>query len=205
MTFIFEITFSLALGLGLGLFGWHKTKHVAWLRFGISLGVLGALLVVLLSMMISTYRMRYRGTSSPRPPISWREDRRFGLLTGLAVGAGIALVICAAGSLHSRERFAATLGDALSTGLLIGVIAAFTVPRAWPSSLAAIQIGMGWHAAVHLMGFLDDAHKRNILRSVGPVYQFRHARIQDRLAAGADTAGTAQPRKAENTPFLDST
>jgi hypothetical protein len=35
------------------------------------------------------------------------------------------------------------------------------------------------------MNFLDDARERNVLRTVGPVYQFRHARLQDRLAAAA--------------------
>ena len=39
------------------------------------------------------------------------------------------------------------------------------------------------------MGFLADAHERNILRTVGPVYQFRHARLQDRLASTNDDSG----------------
>jgi hypothetical protein len=33
------------------------------------------------------------------------------------------------------------------------------------------------------MTFLNDARERNVLRTVGPVYQFRHARLQDLLAA----------------------
>jgi hypothetical protein len=32
------------------------------------------------------------------------------------------------------------------------------------------------------MRFLENARERNVLRTVGPVYQFRHARLQDRLA-----------------------
>jgi hypothetical protein len=32
------------------------------------------------------------------------------------------------------------------------------------------------------MRFLADARDRNVLRTVGPVYQFRHALLQDRLA-----------------------
>lgn len=31
------------------------------------------------------------------------------------------------------------------------------------------------------MAFLDDAHKRGVLRQVGAAYQFRHAQLQDRL------------------------
>jgi hypothetical protein len=32
------------------------------------------------------------------------------------------------------------------------------------------------------MRFLADAHRRAVLRQVGAVYQFRHARLQDNLA-----------------------
>jgi hypothetical protein len=35
--------------------------------------------------------------------------------------------------------------------------------------------------------FLDDARTRNILRTVGPVYQFRHARLQDWLAEPSES------------------
>jgi len=34
-----------------------------------------------------------------------------------------------------------------------------------------------------LMPFLDDAHRLGLLRAVGPIYQFRHAELQDHLAA----------------------
>ena len=38
---------------------------------------------------------------------------------------------------------------------------------------------------VRLLRFLDDARQRDVLRTIGPVYQFRHARLQDRLALQA--------------------
>lgn len=34
-----------------------------------------------------------------------------------------------------------------------------------------------------VMAFLADAHRRGVLRQAGGVYQFRHARLQDHLAA----------------------
>jgi hypothetical protein len=34
-----------------------------------------------------------------------------------------------------------------------------------------------------LMPLLDDAHRLGLLRAVGPIYQFRHAELQDHLAA----------------------
>jgi hypothetical protein len=48
---------------------------------------------------------------------------------------------------------------------------------------------MRWHTPLRLMNFLDDAHERNVLRTVGPVYQFRHARLQDRLAGASHGSG----------------
>ena len=33
-----------------------------------------------------------------------------------------------------------------------------------------------------LVGFLDDAHKRGVLRQAGAAYQFRHIDLQHRLA-----------------------
>jgi transcriptional regulator with XRE-family HTH domain len=53
----------------------------------------------------------------------------------------------------------------------------------WPKYQAA----RAWYAMTgrlprRLMGFLDDAHHLGVLRQVGPVYQFRHARLQERLA-----------------------
>ncbi|GAA2669255.1 MULTISPECIES: helix-turn-helix domain-containing protein [Actinosynnema] len=35
-----------------------------------------------------------------------------------------------------------------------------------------------------VLGFLDDAHRRGVLRRTGAVHQFRHARLQDQLARG---------------------
>ncbi len=49
----------------------------------------------------------------------------------------------------------------------------FLASRSW----LAFQGRLPWN----LMAFLDDAHKRGVLRQVGAVYQFRHARLQDRL------------------------
>jgi len=57
----------------------------------------------------------------------------------------------------------------------------------------------GRSTPIHLMGFLEDARQRNVLRTVGPIYQFRHARLQDRLATqnekttNTDTADNQMP------------
>ena len=40
---------------------------------------------------------------------------------------------------------------------------------------------------LRIIRFLEDAHRRGILRTVGTLYQFRHARLQDRLAESPQT------------------
>jgi hypothetical protein len=55
----------------------------------------------------------------------------------------------------------------------------FQAARAW----LALRGRLPWRP----MRFLADAHRRGVLRQAGAVYQFRHSRLQDRLAAVADS------------------
>ncbi|MEV6898231.1 hypothetical protein [Amycolatopsis sp. NPDC051372] len=58
---------------------------------------------------------------------------------------------------------------------------AFAFTRLWLASRGRIPWGF--------MAFLADARRRGVLRQVGEVYQFRHARLQERLAVAGSTAG----------------
>jgi hypothetical protein len=49
----------------------------------------------------------------------------------------------------------------------------FTVARLWSAARK--------HTPLRIMLFLHDAHRRGILRRIGPVYQFRHARLLEHL------------------------
>lgn len=51
-------------------------------------------------------------------------------------------------------------------------------------------------ARFRLLSFLDDAHRLGILRQTGPVYQFRHAKLQDRLAQTYTTSSMIGPADA---------
>jgi hypothetical protein len=53
------------------------------------------------------------------------------------------------------------------------------LPRIWWALLGKLP----WR----LMRFLEDAHRRGVLRQAGAVYQFRHMRLQDHLIATSDT------------------
>jgi hypothetical protein len=83
----------------------------------------------------------------------------------------------------------AGLADGLAVGVIIGIAIflgfgtmAALASRAWPMSLTFVQLSARWHIPVRIMKFLEDARQRNVLRTIGPVYQFRHAQLQDRLS-----------------------
>ena len=78
----------------------------------------------------------------------------------------------------------------LSLGLLVGLVGGpsgsscgrFIVVRGW----LALRGRLPWR----LLEFLDDAHRLGVLRQAGAVYQFRHALLQDHLAATSRTSPT---------------
>jgi hypothetical protein len=139
-------------------------------------------------------------TSVPSPVISQRNDRKHSIVIGLMVGLTAGLMITLAVGVVVAITIGPAVGFGLGVqygillGLLAWVVAGIGVSRAWPTTLAAAQLARRWRTPLRLMKFLDDAHKRNVLRTVGPVYQFRHARLQDRLAAATtELTNTSRP------------
>ena len=92
------------------------------------------------------------------------------LVVGLAVGLGGGL----AGGL------VAGLADGIAIGIVLGLMVdllTFT-DNASTALLAAEVVPQ-----VRFMHLLETALQRQVLRQTGAVYQFRHAALQDRLAA----------------------
>ncbi|MEV4096124.1 BTAD domain-containing putative transcriptional regulator [Streptosporangium saharense] len=92
---------------------------------------------------------------------------------------------------------APSLANALTAGALFGLAGGLTVglARAWGSfAVVRLWLAARGHIPLHLMRFLDDAHRRGVLRQVGAVYQFRHARLEDRLAARCGVPPTSRDR-----------
>jgi F0F1-type ATP synthase assembly protein I len=116
------------------------------------------------------------GWSDPAPGVV------VGLGTGLPIGLGLGLPV--------------GLLTGLGFGLIVGLLVALNTSQSWPAFLASVQIAIKWRTPVRLMRFLEDAHSRNVLRTVGPAYQFRHARLQDRLADAASFPGEAASVRA---------
>ena len=97
------------------------------------------------------------------------HETGYGLAGGTGYGLAVGLIV--------------GLMVGLAFGLAAGIAAGLGISCAWPTTLAATQLANRWHTPLHLINFLEDARKRNVLRTVGPVYQFRHARLQDRTAS----------------------
>jgi hypothetical protein len=157
-------------------------------RPGLLLGVgLVALLMLGLGLWGGLGRPGMQAVAPLTPIASWGQYRAAALTAwlglGLATGGfiplfavGIALMF----RIHTSPLL--VLPTFLGIGLISGFILGRIYPETWSTSLACVQLATRRGIPMRLMQFLDDAHERNVLRTVGPVYQFRHARLQDRLA-----------------------
>jgi hypothetical protein len=140
-------------------------------------------------------------TSPLTPLASWRRDQTARLVAGLVGGLVAGLMVGLILGLLSSPGSSVVQGliAAPVAGLPIGLVFGLAHSETWAVSLAFIQLTTRQHTPVRLMRFLEDARERHVLRTVGPVYQFRHARLQDRLAG---TAGTTrvEPQLSQTVP-----
>lgn len=106
------------------------------------------------------------------------------LVFGLLFGVGGALLT---GS--PKGLIWSVLG--LSFGLMVELAGRH---RAWTGYLiASFWLAKSGHLPLRLMPFLEDAHRIGLLRAVGPIYQFRHAELQDHLAARYEASQRTHP------------
>lgn len=133
--------------------------------------------------------------TASRAALAFRFDPRLAIPAGVAaallgrfsfgrLGLGYGLAGAVVGGQVSPR--AASLSIAFAAGCLFALAIGLTLvaSRAWGVYL----LTRCWLAArgrlpLRLMRFLGDAHRRGVLRNAGAVYQFRHARLQDRLSS----------------------
>ncbi|MGI5401299.1 hypothetical protein ACQEVG_17970 [Streptomyces sp. CA-135486] len=120
-------------------------------------------------------------TRSIGPREAWRHHIGLRLVLGLLTGLAAALLT--APLLAWWVGLGAGLVSGVSAALVVGVMTGPVGNLAVATALTAVQLSTEEGTPVRLMGFLEDARRRNLLRATGPVYQFRHARLQKRLAA----------------------
>jgi hypothetical protein len=143
---------------------------------GIGAGIIVWILVWLaVGIMVGLGRPSSEATSPIDPCSSWHRNRQLGLVVGLVVallyGLGQSLSV----------GIAALIVGRIVAGLALGIAVGLVFPATWQFTLASIQLWRRGETPARLLRFLEDARNRQILRTVGQVYQFRHAQLQDRL------------------------
>jgi hypothetical protein len=190
---------GLVSGLSGGLLAGLAAGLVSGLTGGLAAGLLVGLATGLAGVTLGGLaRHTEVGESSLGPADVWRHDRNAGLVSipasGLVVGLLAALMVRLVPGLAAGlgSRLSVVLPLVLLAGLVFGLGVALIGKRAGTAAsspgaaavdtaLAAVQLTIRHKIPLRLIAFLEDARSRHLLRTVGPVYQFRHAKLQTRL------------------------
>ncbi|MBV8993825.1 MAG: NACHT domain-containing protein [Pseudonocardiales bacterium] len=178
---------------------------VGVLLFGLALGLVIWLLGVLVYGLISFVTSPSVAQRAISPTQSKRRDRRlslfvmgiltlmFGLVFGLTYGLGHRYgYMQGFGPGSGAEHGLVFWLIGLAIGLIIGPVFGFPMSgTSWPRfAVASLWLWMRRRLPLRLMSFLDDAYRLGLMRVVGPVYQFRHAALQDHFAPPAKSITT---------------
>ena len=163
---------SLTVGLVLGLVSVSSDRAAS----GLSPWLTGGFLFGLGAGFLNWAEEPAPDDRARTPTSTWRADRTLTILRVLTFG--LALGLATGLALGPKAGLTTGLGFGLATGVATGHHHAW-----WCYLQASLLWGRRNKLPRNLIGFLDDAHRLGLLRTVGPVYQFRHAAFQDRLAA----------------------
>lgn len=172
------LTSGLAVGFGVGL--------VASLTGGAAAGVAAGLA----SGFTQAFNVSMPADKLSTPMGSWQGNRRLVRTLEATAGSATAIVAGAPAGLligHITGMPADGPPAGLAVGVTVGISAALVVGATnvnffMPAYAAFALLRRSGHGPARMMEFLEDARKRGVLRTAGPVYQFRHARLQDLLA-----------------------
>ena len=186
----YTVTVLIGLGLAVGIrAGLDGDRFMIALSEGFGAALTVGLTVVVASGLLALIAGGTSEGSPLGPREVWRNDRLAGLVIGLAVGfpvgviSGFMVGLLAGPVGGLTEGFAAGLVFGLTVWLCFGLPFVLMYPANCVTTLAWLQLQWSSRVpTVRLMPFLEDARKRDVLRTVGAVYQFRHATLQDHLA-----------------------
>jgi hypothetical protein len=175
-------------GLAAGLLAWGMLRDWSGMLSGTTGGMLIGFGLWFIVALVQGLGVIVDPAATAGPADLLRSDRATGLRQGLITGIfGAALIVTVL-----WEQFDLTYH--LVSGALCWVLAwAFATLAAtgmwifpgmvWgPWLIARCWLALRNRLPWNLMAFLDDAHRRGVLRQSGGVYQFRHARLQQYLA-----------------------
>ena len=126
------------------------------------------------------------------PARLWRSDIRSALTTGVLCALCVVLV-----NVAFTRRVDTALLFIFALGSYLFAIAGIMTTEAARLTMVGVILRFRGNGPLRILRSLDDARARNVLRQAGPTYQFRHARLQDRLADTFD--GSKVPPAPETT------
>ncbi|MBT2391774.1 NACHT domain-containing protein [Streptomyces sp. ISL-1] len=177
---VFGVVFGLGIAVYAGLLAYPWTVIALafgnWLVAGLALGLAVGLILALMAGLEALIEPK----SSVSPSDLLNTNRRTVLAqvlaVGLAIGLGFGIVVAL------LNGFAPGVRSGLAAGLVVGLgVGTLTAWGRWVV-LVRVWLPLTGRLPWAVNAFLDDAYQRGVLRQVGAVYQFRHARLRDRLA-----------------------
>ncbi|MFI6744362.1 NACHT domain-containing protein [Nonomuraea sp. NPDC050451] len=199
-----RLTRHLMRGLAAGLAAGLTIGLTAWLMFKLATNSASSVVAEMMPWVIAgtvvglgfgliKWAEQPTLTSISTPRSSWQSDRALTCLRSLVLALTLGLLLGLAGGLWVRwwstaVQVSMTVG-VIVFGLVLGFISGLIVGNrhAWLAcTIAVAGLAVVRRLPWRIMDFLDDAHRVGLLRTVGPVYQFRHAAMHDHLAAGDD-------------------
>jgi hypothetical protein len=178
------------------LFGW-AAQVISGSAAGILLGLAAGVLTGGVTWFVAI-SVRALGTwVDPKETVSLvkllRTDRTTALREGLTFGLSVSTVMWLVIWLLFEAAYGLPFGVVYGNGVWIlnWLIIAAGAALVWmlfgtmfgPWLIARFWLPLTGRLPWSVMEFLADAHRRGVLRQAGGVYQFRHARLQDHLAA----------------------
>jgi hypothetical protein len=166
------------VGIGMGMFarfgGTQRgaTPVTPW-AIGIGFGLFIALIIIIFDGLAPVPH-DLKAAISPHKLVA--NDRRISFVMISVVAAG-------------TVSFTSSLGwGGIPLGLLLGIAmgALFAgLLNPWPAYAAGrVYLALRGNLPWKLLEFLEDAHRRGVLRQAGAVYQFWHVELQRQLATG---------------------
>jgi hypothetical protein len=173
---------SIRAGLVVGLVVGPVFGLVAGLAGGLVGGFAFALVFGLVFGLVEWAKTPLTNDRPQTPAVTFHRDLQlvyfYSLVFGLAFGLVFGLVF-GLGFL-SALKLVVVFGLGFVFGLAAGFI--FGLRQSSGQHLVTVAVlSAQQHVPLRLLAFLDDAHRLGILREAGPVYQFRHAKLQDHL------------------------
>ncbi|WP_372663079.1 NACHT domain-containing protein [Amycolatopsis kentuckyensis] len=189
---LFGLAFGLVCGLAAGLsvaFGYVDVRELGpWpayaALFALVLGVFSGISYGIVNSMLES---GLGDTSYSDPVREWRNEAKLG------VGFGLIMVLPMAVFVEPGYIWTTVM-----TGTSLGLLSGICVPQTANVFVCQVYLSARYDLPLRLIRFLEDARARHIIRTVGPIYQFRHATLQDRLAERF--AGEPENRSATITP-----